>query len=302
MTATAIANRQDISEEEWLDLRKNGVGGSDAAAALGIHPYKTSHDLYLEKRGELDPEDLSDNEAVHFGQVLEDTVAEEFSRRSGKDVHRVNRVLRSQDHPFMLGNLDRKVEHEDAILECKTAGTYSAQNGDWGEEGTDQVPTHYLVQCMHYLIVAGYERAYLAVLIGGREFRTYEIGFDGELATLIIENEASFWQRVEEGRAPTPDYDHPDALELMKRKYPGTSGEEVDLPDRAADLRDRYKELGTQIKDLKSERKAAKAELLDMVGEAAVGHIPGGGKVSRSRIDEKEVSYTRSAYMRTSIS
>ena len=185
---------------EQLEARKVGIGGSDAGAILGVNPYRTAIDVYLEKRGEIAPPDLSDNQAVHFGNVLEDVVAEEYTRRKGYKVRRVNRMLQHQDHNFMLANIDRAVTGKKWVLECKTAGQYCSS--DWGPDDSDQVPDSYLIQCMHYMIVTGYERADLAVLIGGRDFRTYTIPFDRGLADTVINREAEFWHHVIEGTPP----------------------------------------------------------------------------------------------------
>lgn len=297
-----LAPTNDLSRQEWLELRKQGIGGSDAAAALGVSPYKTRLELYLEKRGEAEPEDLSENEKVRFGTLLEDTVAEEFCRRRDKSVHRRNAILQHPERDWMIANVDRKVEHEDALLECKTTNPYYFGTDEWGEEGTDNVPLQYLVQCLHYLEVTDYLKVYLAVLVGGQHLKIYEIEHQPDLQQTIAAKEAEFWNRVQSGNAPTPDYEHDRALDLMKRRYPGTSGAEITLPERAADLRDRYKELGEQKKEIKAERKAIKAELLDMVGDAAVGKIPGGGKVSRSEVERSGYTVDPTSYMQTRVS
>lgn len=134
---------------EWLALRKTGIGGSDAPVVCGMSPWKSALELYLEKRGEAEPEDLSDNDAVRFGTLLEDVIADEYVRRTGRKVRRVNRQLRAKDHPFMVANLDRDVVGQPRILECKTAGIHAKD--EWGEQGTDEVPEYYLLQCTHYL-------------------------------------------------------------------------------------------------------------------------------------------------------
>lgn len=191
---------------QQLEARKLGIGGSDAGTILGVNPYKSAVDLYLEKRGEIEPPDLSDNEAVHFGNVLEDVVADEYTRRVGHKLRRVNAHLQHPELPFMLANLDRKVTGMPWVFEAKTAGQY--MSSDWGPSGTDQVPESYLVQVTHYMIVTGYQRAELAVLIGGRDFRHYTIPFDQGLADILVAREAEFWRLVETGTPPAPQSVH----------------------------------------------------------------------------------------------
>lgn len=190
------------SRDEWLSIRNTGIGGSDAAAALGLNPYKSPLALYLEKRGEVEPDDLSDNDAVRWGAILEDVIADEYARRTGRKVRRVNRVLQHPQHKWMLASLDRDVVGEDRILEVKTAGVQMAST--WGEVGTDAVPAQYLIQAMHYLAVTGASVCDIAVLIGGRDFRIYEIARDDELIASIIQIEGGFWSAVQMGLAPEP--------------------------------------------------------------------------------------------------
>ena len=185
-------------------LVQSGLGGSDSSAALGLNPYCTQYQKYLEKIGEVTPPDLSDNEAVQWGTLLEDVVAKEFARRTGKRIRRNNRTLRHPKYDWMMAHLDREVVGERAILEVKTAGQYMVK--DWGEEGSADVPEHYLIQCLHYLCVTGKGLCYLAVLIGGRDFRMYTIraeDFARELEALPHALE-KFWTRVQEKNPPDP--------------------------------------------------------------------------------------------------
>ncbi len=183
---------KDMSHDEWLQNRRSGIGGSDAGAIMGVNPYMSALDLYNDKLGITPPKDLSDNQAVHFGNVLEDVVAQEYTRRTGIKVRRRNAQFAHAKYPWMLANIDRDVVGEPMLLECKTAGAYFKKD-EWGPSGTDQVPMHYYIQCAHYMCVMGYERADLAVLIGGRDFRIYHIEKDKELEEMLIEKEANFW-------------------------------------------------------------------------------------------------------------
>lgn len=191
-----------LNRTDWLEQRKRGIGGSDAAAAVGLSPYKTPHQLYLEKRGEVEPEDISDKEAVIWGNNLEDVVAQEFARRTGRKVARVNSMLVHPDYPFMLASIDRRVVGERTGLEVKTAGQWAASSEQWGPSGSDEVPPQYLVQAQHYLSVSGYDRWDLAVLIGGQDFRIYTIMRDEALISKLVELEAAFWRDVQNGTPP----------------------------------------------------------------------------------------------------
>ena len=114
--------------QEQLAARKAGLGGSDVATILGLNPYKTPYQLWLEKTGRVEPDDLSDNFAVKRGNDMEALVAKWFSDETGETVHRVNSTLRKEEHPYLLGHIDRRIVGKKEGLECKTANWRMASN------------------------------------------------------------------------------------------------------------------------------------------------------------------------------
>lgn len=145
-----IAKTKDMPRKEWLALRRQGLGGSDAGAVCGLNPYRTSMDVFADKTGTDTLEDM-DNEAMREGRDLEEYVAQRFSEAAGLKVRRANVMYVSKEHPFMLADVDRLVvgQKEGIVgLECKTASPYSADKWKDGE-----VPSHYLAQCYHYMAV-----------------------------------------------------------------------------------------------------------------------------------------------------
>ncbi|MCU4393357.1 YqaJ viral recombinase family nuclease [Acinetobacter parvus] len=194
-----------VNRDQFLAGRKKGIGGSDVAAILGFSPYKSPYQLWLDKTGRSERKE-SQNESAHFGNLLEDVVAKEFSRRAGVKVQRVTQQLFLEEHPWALGNIDRAVINPDIagnvrfkdgalttdrLLECKTASEYMSKL--FGEEGSDQVPDYYLTQCLWYLLITGCKVIDLAVLIGGNKFRMYRIERDEELIESIFKQVKAFW-------------------------------------------------------------------------------------------------------------
>ena len=194
-----------VDRDKFLAGRKKGIGGSDVAAILGFSPYKSPYQLWLDKTGRSERKE-SQNESAHFGNLLEDVVAKEFSRRAGVKVQRVTQQLFLEEHPWALGNIDRAVINPDIagnvrfkdgalttdrLLECKTASEYMSKL--FGEEGSDQVPDYYLTQCLWYLLITGCKVIDLAVLIGGNKFRMYRIERDEDLIQSIFNQVKAFW-------------------------------------------------------------------------------------------------------------
>ncbi|MBY0446540.1 MAG: YqaJ viral recombinase family protein, partial [Burkholderiales bacterium] len=181
--AIRLASAVNLPREEWLRIRGLGIGSSDAAAAIGLSPYKSPLSLWLEKTHRRPTDDLSEKEAVIWGTVLEPVLATIYAQRTGLKVRKVNAVLQDPDFPFMLANLDREVlGHPDGtgVLEIKTASYFSAPQWE------DGIPVAYQCQVLHQLAVTGHSWADVAVLIGGQDFRIYRIQRDDDkIADLV---------------------------------------------------------------------------------------------------------------------
>ena len=188
-----------LSREEWLKMRKSGIGGSDAGAICGLNPYSSPMNVYQDKITDT-VEDI-DNEALRQGRDLEDYVAKRFMEETGLKVRRSNKMYRSKEYPFMLADVDRLIMGEDAGLECKTA---SAFNADKWKDG--RIPPHYLIQCLHYMAVTGKREWYIAVVILGSQFRYQKIVWDEQVIRKLAAIEVAFWnQHVVPREMPQPD-------------------------------------------------------------------------------------------------
>lgn len=183
--------------EDWLKARTTGIGGSDVAAILGLSKWKTPLAVYQEKRGEIGPQ--PDNEAMKWGRYLEPVVRQAYADSTGREVRVPPDMLRHPEHSFMLANLDGFTDDQ-RVVEIKTARTAEG----WGEPGSDQVPQAYLLQVQHYMLVTAFPVADVAVLIGGSDFRLYEVEADRELQQMLVEAESEFWDRVQRADPPNP--------------------------------------------------------------------------------------------------
>ncbi|CAJ0719239.1 YqaJ viral recombinase family nuclease [Ralstonia mannitolilytica] len=228
--ALRLVSTQDMSRSDWLQVRKQGIGGSDAAAAVGLSPYKSQLELWLEKTGrdtnlpKLDPTDTT--EPVYWGTLLEPIVAAAYTQQTGNRVRKVNAVLQHPTVPFMLANLDREVVGSPGVhlLECKTAGINGAKL--W----RDGVPEYVQLQVQHQLAVTGKAAGDVAVLICGQELQVHRVERDDELIARLIELEARFWRYVETDTPPPADGSDSAAMALQCL-YPRDSGLTVDFTE-----------------------------------------------------------------------
>ncbi|MGF6986506.1 putative phage-type endonuclease [Paraburkholderia atlantica] len=270
--------------DEWLAQRKKGIGGSDCAAVCNQSRYRTAYDVWLEKTGQADLERES-NEAMRFGHAMEAIAASMFAQRFNVRLRRRNAIIRHSRWPFVAASVDRLIEGRREGFEAKNVGyEYWKYSGDWGEEGSDQVPIEHLLQTQHYLLATGFERWHLGAVVGGNSLKCYVIEPDQELHELILDAERNFWHCVETRTPPPFDYTHPQAVGLLKRIYPGTSGGIIDLPDEIVHWHHMRLSADEQVKAYQAASDTARAHILHMLGEAAIGRLPDGGSYRRKII------------------
>ena len=226
--ALKLVKTNDLSRDDWLKVRRGGIGSSDAGAAVGLHPYKSPLELWMEKTGrdsglpKTDPND--ETSPMYWGTLLESIVASHYTKRTGRKVRRINAVLQHPTEPWMLANIDREVigSPDVQILECKTAGMHGARL--W-KEG---VPEYVQLQVMHQLAVTGKQAADVAVLICGQELQIHRIDRDEAMIARLVQLERQFWSYVERDEAPPADGS--DSADVALRcLYPQDSGQTLDL-------------------------------------------------------------------------
>lgn len=236
---------------EQIAARATGVGGSDAAAACGLSKWKSPLQLYYEKRGEAPA--FEGNEYTKWGNYLEVPIRQEYAERTRRVVRLPVETLRHPRFAFMLCHPDG-VTDDGRLFEAK-----ATRSGDeWGEPGTDQIPTQFLIQVQHNMAVAGLEVADVAVLIAGSDFRMYEVPADREMQDMLASLEMKFWERVESGNPPAPTSPEDVAFlygnksEPIEVEAPGQIADTVaalrSLKAEAASIADRIVKFETSVK------------------------------------------------------
>lgn len=228
--ALRLVKTIDLPREDWLAVRQHGIGSSDAAAAVGLNPYKSPLELWMDKTGrgdalpQVDPHD--EESPMYWGNILEPIVAAHYTKRTGNRVRKINAVLQhpEPDKAWMLANIDREVTgvSDVQILECKTAGINGARL--W-KEG---VPEYVQLQVHHQLAVTGKQAADVAVLLGGQHLEIHRIERDEVLVRNLIQLEREFWHFVETDTPPPADGSESADLAL-RCLYPQDCGNTIDF-------------------------------------------------------------------------
>jgi putative phage-type endonuclease len=196
--------------------RRLGIGGSDMPIIMGFSEYKTPYQLYLEKIGQGKSSD-NQNELQYWGSQLEGVIRDEFAKRHNVSVETPDTLIHP-DYPFLRGNIDGFVPAYNAVLEVKCSSAYRAS--DWGEDGSDNIPMPYLVQVAHYCTISNADCAYIAVLIGGNEYREYKYERNIEFENHIIGYAKRFWDCVQNKTPPNPE-EIIDLRLLFPKQHPG---------------------------------------------------------------------------------
>ena len=199
------------SREEWLAGRTSGIGASEAAAAICMSPFESQYDLWLRKTGQKGDKDLSGNAAVEYGNRLEPAMRVMFQAEHPElelEYHQFD-VLYREDRPWMTATLDGELTDEEGkryVLEIKTSQVgKKTQYDKW----RDKLPDGYFIQCLHQLLVTGWDGVYLFAklvrLNGDSELRTYYIDAADHKEDMewLLKEEEKFWKTNVQGmKAP----------------------------------------------------------------------------------------------------
>ena len=280
-TPNVVVSTANLSEGDWLEYRRLGIGGSDAAAILGVSPFATARDLYYDKLKIVSYEDDNSNwVAKEMGHLLEDLVAKIFHEKTGFEVYQIKKMFRHPTHPFMQADVDYFINlpnGKTAILEIKTTN-YNAKDHWWSDDGGGVVPVNYEIQGRHYMCVMNIDEVYYCCLYGNNENEAIirHITRDYEYEDELIALEDNFWNNHVLRRIP-PDYveDGELIIDSVKRHFgpADTSLPEIELPHTYTSYIERYLELqqeksayNIQLKQIEQEMKRLQGLIIAEMG------------------------------------
>ncbi len=262
------------TREEWLKARNDGIGGSEAAAVMGVSPFESALSLFSRKHG-LMPE-IQDNERMYWGRHLEEAIAADYMDRTGRVLTDPGpyTIYRHETFPHMFCTPDRIIEaNPPGILQIKTARPGAKT------EYMEQFPVHHQVQLQHEMICCGVSWGAFAVFFGDYEHLYFDVDLHGRFAQVLIAQEQKFWSKVKMGVPPIADdsYASRMALQALYKE------DEEETKALAGDLINAHMSL-EEAKQEKTEAERAIRQhqnaICEAIGEAAYGVMPDGTKYS----------------------
>ena len=262
--AKKIADTKKMTREQWLELRKSSIGGSDAAATVSMNPYSSLITLYADKKGMSKEKETT--EAMRLGTDLEGYVAERFCEKTGKKVRNDFFMYADDEYDFLTANVDRRIVGENAGLECKTMSGFNGYNLEAGE-----IPSHYYCQVMHYMMVMGFDRMYMAILVFQKGVYDFTIERDDDFIQSLRAAEIDFWQNnVLQNKIPAPDGSEA-SLDTLKELYPvAEKGTEISIFGLDQYIVD-YRSFKALEKEYKEKADELKARIAAKLGDNEVG-------------------------------
>lgn len=230
ITCAEIRTDLEIGTEEWLELRKTGIGGSEAAAVMGINPWSTPLAVYLKRKGQFQA-DETPNEKMEWGTRLEHAILEKYAEQHPEYIVAPGVWFRNKKYPWLCGDtdalvFDRQTLHPLIVPEAKNVGSHMKKV--WGEAGTDEAPTYYLAQDIWYMRGLEIPEGIILVLIGGQEYREYPVKASPQLMDEMLRRVGLFWTTHVEAEVPPDPTGHEKDSEHLSMLYP-VSKPDVDL-------------------------------------------------------------------------
>jgi putative phage-type endonuclease len=264
-----------MDRDEWLKFRQAGIGASEIAAVAGIDHYRSPLDVYLAK---VNGKKTEDNQYMSWGRRLESIIVQAYEDETGRATRPSEpSIIYSQEWDRALCTPDRLVDGG-RLLECKS----SRSDYGWGPVGTEEIPPSYYAQVQWQLFCCrhlGFDVADVAALIGGSDFRIYEIAVNREFQLELLAKAQEFWDRVERREPPI---DSRSSLKSIENLYQPSQGIEATLGDEAATLVDQYESIGDEIRSLESKKEELRAAMIVTMKDAQIGYLPDGRTIKRT--------------------
>lgn len=282
--------------KEQIAARRGRIGGSDAAAICGVDPYRTAYEIALRIRGEIEPDaSLDDADQILFGNEMEGVLARIYERKHKVELYTPDTMTHPK-YPFLAVNIDRRPKGNDALgLEMKNTGLYVADT--WGRPGTDEVPERVILQCQHAMLIDPALRLFHVLrCYGGNQFQMFVVPRNEQLIESLLAIELEFWNNLERGVLPTPDWGHASTSDAIKRAFRKVQGT-IEAKPELVHWTQMWEEVSRELAELRKLEEALKNRVEHMMGNTEVGLLPDGRKWVRKLINREGYTVAPTSYV-----
>ena len=298
--AIPVANRDEMTEEEWLSLRRKGIGGSDVAGVLRLSKWKTPSSVWFEKvEGGAEEMSIAAEVGTNLEPYLRSKVVPWFAENEGAEVtfYQHGWMLRHPTIPYLVANPDDVISHPErgnCVIEYKTTSEWRRE--EWGEE---ELPDAYYAQVQHYMEVMDCDHSYVFALIGNRSIEVRYVPRNQDFIDRMVAECVAFWENYVLTKEPPAPVGEDIDTEILKLIYEAEEAEKVvDLSHMQAEY-DRYKALNEAYKDAEKGLKELKQHFMAAMGDAEVAMV-GEHKITWKTVEKKgyEVKPSKSRQLR----
>jgi putative phage-type endonuclease len=256
----------------WLATRGTKLGSSDCPAILGVSPFRTAADVYVEKVYALEgrtpykvaePFDMTN--PLQRGHLYEPVIARAYELTTGVTLVSPDAITHPS-HDFIAASADRMTSDGRKLVELKKVHWRSAD--EWGEPGTEEIPDGYLAQVQEQMAVYGVDACDVVALIGDDDLRIYPITRNKTLCEMILDSMCDFWGRVQRREPPEIDWSGTVTARTLNALRPPQAGQTIDLAEYGETLAAAYKREKQTAKDHDENADAIKCRLIDAMGSA----------------------------------
>jgi len=266
------------SRDAWLANRKNGIGASEWAAALGLHPTVSPFQLALEKQGKVEPANLDDQEDIEFGKAMEPVSLGFLAKRTGREVMPwpQDEMAVSEEKPFLFATPDAIQIDSDkgrGVVETKNRNEWS------GREWKGSPPLLVQIQLQAQAFVLGLEWGTICAVIGGHKFRSFDVDRNDNFIASAVKGLERFWDLVCSDK--TPDIDATKSCSVSVAKlYPDANGLSVALPPAFKQDFAELTALKRFEKAIKNRKQEIETRVKAAIGENEIGLLDDGSSFS----------------------
>lgn len=273
------------------------IGGSDAAAICGKDPHKTAYGVAMRLLGRVQSDELEGLDHIEFGNEMEGVLARFYERKNKVKLFTPQTIVHPTI-PFLSVNIDRiREDRVDVGIECKNVGIHVQEA--WGEPGTDEVPDRVNLQCQHAMMICPFiDTFHVLRCYGGNTYQMFVVPRNQALIDALFAIEVGFWEDLQRGVLPEPDWGHRTTKETIKRAFQKIEGT-IEAKPELVKWTEAWEEASAERLRLQKLEESLKNHVEHLMGNVEVAVLPDGRKWRRKEVSRKEYTVEATSYIET---